>query len=303
MSIVIEVNKICNQRASHTWEHRTVNDDDLAQMEEGRAPVRALDNIEEVADEESSMSSEVDHEDTSGNVDEHVAVEDSDEGQDSTMHESTDASTDLTTHESTEEEAKEESMEESIEVCESPIDRRRLWQESHIIDLNVEEHDQDGKPREKQWEQRQLYNIVDSVGTEILDIMVYLQYLISILVFFNLPIRNHLNKTAVVSDEQSRNAIIYGWLLVVASLVVIAFLTIPFRLLHKQLGGRNLTMEKIVSYIFRDNFWFLFLWLTATGTLSVVLFVNLFGADFTLSFQWLDCRDAGAMAWPGCLLS
>ena len=48
-------------------------------------------------------------------------------------------------------------------------------------------------------------------------------------------------------------------------------------------------------------FWFLFLWLMATGTPSVVSFVNHFRADCTLAFQWLSCRDLGGMTWPGCL--
>ena len=63
---------------------------------------QALDIIEEVADEESSVSSQVDRESAGDDVDKHVAVEDSDEEQDSTR-ESTEASTDLTTNESAEE--------------------------------------------------------------------------------------------------------------------------------------------------------------------------------------------------------
>ena len=42
---------------------------------------QALDTIEEVADEESSVSSQVDRESAGDDVDKHVAVEDSDEEQ------------------------------------------------------------------------------------------------------------------------------------------------------------------------------------------------------------------------------
>jgi hypothetical protein len=155
------------------------------------------------------------------------------------------------------------------------------------------------KHKESNWQQRQLYNIVDSVGSEVLGTMILLQNLVSISVIHRLPIKSHLNETAHVSDERLRESVMYGFVLVTMSLLVLAFLNIPFRSLQNQVG-RKLTLAKIVSYIFRDNFWFLFLWLTVTGTISVASLVQHFGADFSFKFLWLSCSSSGQIAWPGC---
>ena len=159
--------------------------------------------------------------------------------------------------------------------------------------------DNSQKLMELNWQQRQLYNIVDSVGSEILGTMILLQNLVSISVIHKLPIKSHLNETAKVSDDKLRESVMYGFVLVTMSLLVLAFLNIPFQSLRNQVG-RKLTLAKIVSYIFRDNFWFLFLWLAVTGTISVASLVQHFGADFSFKFLWLSCSNSVQLAWPGC---
>jgi hypothetical protein len=153
--------------------------------------------------------------------------------------------------------------------------------------------------KESNWQQRQLYNIVDSVGSEVLGTMILLQNLVSISVIHKLPIKSHLNETAQISDERLGESLMYGFILVTMSLLVLGFLNIPFRRLKNQVGDK-LTLSKILVYIFRNNFWFLFLWLTVTGIISVATFVKHFGPDFSFEFLWLSCPHSSQIAWPGC---
>jgi hypothetical protein len=150
---------------------------------------------------------------------------------------------------------------------------------------------------EEIWFQRQLYHIVDSVGSEILSLFVLMQHLGALWLGRNLSIQNHLNSTFDITTAQWIQTRRFGVAAVVGDFVVIASLTILFR----RVKERKLTMSRVLSYIFRNNFWFIFLWVTATGAYSCATMINHFGADFTLNVMWRNCRTNGTMEWPGCV--
>jgi hypothetical protein len=127
------------------------------------------------------------------------------------------------------------------------------------------------------WMQRQTYHIVESVGSELLTTFVQFQNQIALTLLRSLPIREHLNKAYDVSSAQWNVGITYGWVQIAVNILVIAILGgYCFRSMEK-LGERELRMSAICSYIFRDNFWFLFLWITAIGALAIATFIEHFG--------------------------
>jgi hypothetical protein len=255
------------------------SEDPLQAMEEGQAQaardvVKSLESIEEEHEDEVAVEVEEEATKESPEEDDVADVE-----EESTMegHDEDDV------------------VEVEEEKTMTVQDRREAFQRSRMPRPKSDPN----KLQETKWFQRLLYHIIDSVGSEILGTIVQVHNLISIALVRNLPIQQHLNETFNVSDERWRNGIIYGWIFVLVNLIIIASLTIAFRRLEK-LGDRKLTMSGVVAYIFRGNFWFLFLWLTASGALACVTFINHFGADFTLKFEWLSCRAPGDMMWPGC---
>ena len=66
-----------------------------------------------------------------------------------------------------------------------------------------------------------------------------------------------------------------------------------------ELGG--LTLNRVISYMFRDSYWFFFFWFCITVHMSLAIQMQHYGADFGMSFDWLKCREPGLMEWPGCL--
>jgi len=148
---------------------------------------------------------------------------------------------------------------------------------------------------EEIWFQRQFYHIVDSLGSEILGLIVLMQHLGALWLTRKFPIHRHLNATFDISAEEWMRARVFGISSVVGDIVIIASLTVLFR----RVKERQLTMSRVLSYIFRNNFWFIFLWVTATGAYSCATMINHFGADFTLNITWRHCR--ATMAWPSCI--
>ena len=149
------------------------------------------------------------------------------------------------------------------------------------------------------WEQRQFFNIVDGISSEIVSIMVQVHNLLGVAIIRLLPVKDHMNATFQIEDRQWQAASWYGWVLVLLNLIIIAWLSTFFRRM-KGLNNRKLRMKGVLCYTFRNHFWFLFLWLTATGSYACVNMINHFGADFTLKFAWLQCRESAMMMWPNC---
>ena len=178
--------------------------------------------------------------------------------------------------------------------AESEEEQRRIYREYLLAPIEEAEHVEESP------DQRQLYNTVDAVGSELLATIIRVQFLMAIVLGRSLPIRKNVNHTYDVPDVPWRNGIIYGWVLVIVNVLMIAFFSRAFRG-HE--GDRKLTMSGIVSYIFRNNFWIIYLWLAASGILANFVRINHFGADFSFKFVWLLCRSPGEMAWPGCVIN
>jgi hypothetical protein len=112
-----------------------------------------------------------------------------------------------------------------------------------------------------------------------------------------LPVSEHLNASFRISDELWHTANIYGWMFLIGTVGVL--LAMSAYLIRVKLGG--LTSNRVISYMFRDHFWFFFFWFCITQALAIAMMLNHFGADFSLDLDWLSCRGGGLMAWPGCV--
>jgi hypothetical protein len=155
------------------------------------------------------------------------------------------------------------------------------------------------EPLEEDWEQRPLYHIIDAVGSIVISIIVRVGQQLSIALARNLPVAEHLNESFQASDERWMKAQIYSWAFIFLMLGLLAsFSRIFFGRLERLQGGRVLTLSRVLTYLYRDSFWFFFYWLVATGVYVCATMIQHFGADFTLQFQWLQCPDS--MEWPGC---
>jgi hypothetical protein len=150
---------------------------------------------------------------------------------------------------------------------------------------------------ELDWKQRQCFHITDSVSSAVLSIVLRLSGLIISALIRGLPVSEHLNASFQISDEQWRTANIYGWMFLIGTVGVL--LAMSAYLIKLNLGG--LTLNRVISYMFRDHFWFFFFWFCITQALAIAMMLNHFGADFTLDLDWLSCRGGGRMAWPGCV--
>jgi len=173
--------------------------------------------------------------------------------------------------------------------------RRHDYQQNHENNTNSKSLTQ---LQELHWEQRQLFHIVDLVGSEILAIITQVHHQFAICIVRHLPIQKHLNASFDIDDDQWRLANFYGCILICVNIIMVASLTFWFRRIEK-LEGRELRLNAVIAYIFRDNFWFVFHWMTAMGAIACITLINHFGADFTLHFDWLHCPNN--MAWPLCV--
>jgi hypothetical protein len=152
---------------------------------------------------------------------------------------------------------------------------------------------------EEHWEQRPLYHVIDAVGSTVINIIVRVNQQLSITLARSLPGAVHLNATFQASDERWKKAQIYSWIFIFLMLGLLASLGgIFFTRLERLQGGRRLTLSRVMTYLYRDNFWFFFLWLSASGGYVSATMIQHFGADFTLQFRWLQCPDR--IEWPGC---
>jgi hypothetical protein len=152
--------------------------------------------------------------------------------------------------------------------------------------------------REEDWEQRPLYHVIDSTGAVVISIIVRVNQQLSITMIRNLPSSQHLNVSFQISDERWKQSQIYGWAFVASMLLLLAFLGRVFFRRLETLDGKKLTLSRVMAYLFKDHFWFFFLWLVSTGAFVCASMVNHFGADFSFQFKWVACPNH--MAWPRC---
>jgi hypothetical protein len=150
---------------------------------------------------------------------------------------------------------------------------------------------------ELDWKQRQCYHITDSVSSAVLSIVPRLAGLIMSALIRGLPVSEHLNASFRISDELWHTANIYGWMFLIGTVGVL--LAMSAYLIRVKLGG--LTSNRVISYMFRDHFWFFFFWFCITQALAIAMMLNHFGADFSLDLDWLSCRGGGLRAWSGCV--
>jgi hypothetical protein len=152
---------------------------------------------------------------------------------------------------------------------------------------------------EEHWEQRPLYHVVDSTGANVISIIVRVNQQLSITMVRNLPSSDHLNESFQISNERWRQAQIYGWTFVALMLLLLVVSELSFfRRLERQ-EGKRLTLSRVMSYLYKDHFWFFFLWLVSTGAFVCASMVNHFGADFSFRFEWVSCSDE-TISWPTC---
>jgi hypothetical protein len=152
---------------------------------------------------------------------------------------------------------------------------------------------------EEHWEQRPLYHVIDAVGSTVTNIIVRVNQQLSITIARSLPGAVHLTAAFQASDERWKKAQIYSWIFIFLMLGLLASLGgIFFARLERLQGGRRLTLSRVMTYLYRDHFWFFFLWLSASGGYVSATMIQHFGADFTLQFRWLQCPDH--IEWPGC---
>ena len=151
------------------------------------------------------------------------------------------------------------------------------------------------------WEQRHLFNSVDTAASEVLTLIVEMHSMATMTMLRHLPIKQYLTAPFQIDDAQFEQAVLYSTIVMVFNALLLSLLALHLRYLRNPNNGQQVSLNGIMSYIFRDNFWFLCLWLNATGVMACSAMIQHFGADFSLKFVWLQCRETSAMAWPGCL--
>lgn len=153
---------------------------------------------------------------------------------------------------------------------------------------------------EEMWEQRPLYHILDAIGSTVGSSIVRLNQQLSITLARNLPIAMHLDESFQTSAARWNRAQVYAWVYILFMLVLLGTLGgVFFVRIERLRGDRRLTLSRVMSYLYRDHFWFFFLWLAGTGGYVAATMIKHFGADFTLHFSWLGCSSED-MKWPNC---
>jgi hypothetical protein len=111
-------------------------------------------------------------------------------------------------------------------------------------------------------EQRHLYHIVDAVSSAVLITVVRLSSLMTTLAIRALPFASQQQNTSFqIDDEQRRNAWV-NCLIFIGSVVVVLSGTALY--LKKRAGLGELTLNRVISYMFRDSYGFFFFWFCIT---------------------------------------
>ncbi len=168
------------------------------------------------------------------------------------------------------------------------------------IELSDQSPPQSPQNSEETWEQRDLYHMVDSTGSLCINIIVRINQQLIFMAVRNLPSSEHLNKSFQIGDKRWQEAQIYGSIYITLMfLLLIGINFTPVFFSKKQgLEGKKLSLGRVLSYLFKDNFWYFFFWLISTGALVSSAMVNHFGADFSMNFEYLSCLEK--IEWPGC---
>eukprot|EP00980_Cylindrotheca_fusiformis_P019265 scaffold6589_cov123-Cylindrotheca_fusiformis.AAC.1 len=148
-------------------------------------------------------------------------------------------------------------------------------------------------------EQRVLFHVVDSTGAIVISTITRISQQLCITMVRCLPSAKHLNQSFRISDERWHRAQIYGWLYVALMILLLSRLGFLFFRRIQGFQERKLSLGLVMSYLFKDHFWFFFFWLLSSGVLVCASMVNHFGADFSFQFEWVRCP--GQTIWPGCL--
>lgn len=152
--------------------------------------------------------------------------------------------------------------------------------------------------QEQYREQRILFHVVDSTGAIVISTVTRISQQLCITMVRSLPSSRHLNQSFQISDERWGRAQIYGWLYVGLMVLLLSRLGFLFFRRIQGFQERKLSLSRVMSYLFKDHFWFFFFWLLSSGVLVCASMVNHFGADFSFQFDWVSCP--GQTAWPGC---
>jgi hypothetical protein len=152
--------------------------------------------------------------------------------------------------------------------------------------------------QEQYREQRILFHVVDSTGAIVISTVTRISQQLCITMVRNLPSSKHLNQSFQISDERWGRAQIYGWLYVGLMIFLLSRLGFLFFRRIQGFQERKLSLSRVMSYLFKDHFWFFFFWLLSSGVLVCASMVNHFGADFSFRFEWVSCP--GQTAWPVC---
>ena len=171
----------------------------------------------------------------------------------------------------------------------------------NFVDVNLLDQSPQESPKET-WEQRDLYHMVDSTGSLCVNIIVRINQQLIFIAIRNLPSSEHLNESFQISEERWKEAQIYGSMYITLMLLLTIGINFSSVFFSKKQGleGKKLSLGRILSYLFKENFWFFFFWLISTGIIVSSAMVNHFGADFSMNFGYLGCLDD--MEWPGCKL-
>lgn len=154
--------------------------------------------------------------------------------------------------------------------------------------------------QEKYCEQRVLYHLVDSTGAIVISIITRMSQQFCITMVRNLPSSRHLNESFQIREGRWTKAQIYGWTYVVLMIVLLSRLGCLFFNRIQGFQERELSLSRLMAYLYKNNFWFFFYWLLSTGALVCASMVNHFGADFSLGFEWVSCP--GETVWPSCIV-
>jgi hypothetical protein len=171
-----------------------------------------------------------------------------------------------------------------------------------LIDIELRDQSPPSSPTstEETWEQRDLYHMVDSTGSLCVNIIVRINQQLIFVAVRNLPSSEHLNESFQISDDRWREAQIYGSVYIALMLLLVIGINFSSVFFSKKQGleGKKLSLGRVLSYLFKENFWYFFFWLISTGALVSSAMVNHFGADFSMNFNYLSCLHE--IEWPGC---
>jgi len=142
--------------------------------------------------------------------------------------------------------------------------------------------------------------MVDSTGSLCVNIIVRINQQLIFLAVRKLPSSEHLNDSFQISDERLSEAQIYGSVYIALMLLLVIGINFSSVFFSKKKGleGKRLSLGRVLSYLFKENFWHFFFWFISTGALVSSAMVNHFGADFSMNFKYLSCLDR--IEWPGC---